>query len=808
MGKGKFDQLFAGESLNAPKSFCAVPQSIPFLHIEREQATQVHTERSICRFLRISTMRSVSLPLIGVLCCAAGICLAVSLSTYSPADPPELQSFPPSEVIQNWLGLPGAVLAAGLLLPFGYSAYLLMVPLILCGIRCLRSTVSLHRTFDQPVMQCTGLLLAGFGFAGLFAFLPDWLMKLPCPVIGPGGYGGTILTALLHPHVATAGTAIFLTSMIFAGFVLIGNQSFFHFLYASPKTTTAHLEEAFGAAAQKSKLVKRVPLHKINMDDAEEEEYEYEYEEEEYEYEEYALPSSELLEPSEEFDEELYNDAIHERARLLEKVLLNFKIKASVVDVQRGPVITQYELRLEKGTRIKKIQQLQDDLGVELKTGSVRIVAPIPGKNTVGVELPNEHRQVVRLRDVMEDFPDAGDELALPLFLGKGVTGDPLVADLAKMPHLLIAGQTGTGKSVCLNSIIVSILMTRSPDEVRMLMIDPKRVEFGPYHRIPHLIHPVVDDMQKAAGALSWAVDQMESRFDILNKAKVRNSAEYNNLSEDELRRRMNMIDAPDEEWEEIPQMLPYLVIIVDEVADLIMSIKEVEAYIIRLAQKSRAAGIHLILATQKPTVNVITGMIKSNLPARIAFKAASKTDSMVILDRTGAEQLIGKGDMLFYQDNEIIRGQGAYVANEEIEAVNNQIGTDEPDFDETLLDGLEPVEEDEDSDDEDNYDGKGKIVRDDLYYKAVDLVIQKGRGSVSMLQTCLGIGYPRASRMMDFMEEDGVVGKANGSKPRHVLVSSGDWRRKRSNAPAPRLSGTYSSRREESYEEDDFVAM
>lgn len=267
------------------------------------------------------------------------------------------------------------------------------------------------------------------------------------------------------------------------------------------------------------------------------------------------------------------------------------------------------------------------------------------------------------------------------------------------------------------------------------------------------------------------------------------------------------MIDVSDEDWEEIPRHLPYLVVIADEVADLIMSAKEVESHIVRLAQKSRAAGIHLILATQKPTANVFTSAIKSNLPARIAFRVSNKTDSMVILDRTGAEQLLGKGDMLLLQDNEILRGQGALVTDEEIEAINEQIGTDEPDFDEELL-AMDAVAEAEDSGEEENYDGKGKISRDEMYYKAVDLVIQKGRGSVSMLQTCLGIGYPRASRMMDFMEEDGVVGKANGSKPRHVLVSLVDWRRKRSGGTVVRPS----IRREEKesyydYEEDEFVA-
>ena len=756
-----------------------------------------------------SAMKSVSAPLIGVLFCAAGLCVAVSLASYSAADPPEFQGFPLSETLHNRLGLPGAVIAAALLIPFGYAAYLLVVPLELYGIRFLRRSDLPSRMFDQPVIQCTGFLLTAVGFSGLFALLPNWLIKIPCAAIGPGGYGGTILITLLLPNVATVGIVIFLTTMILAGLILIGDQMFFRLFGSPQKSEALHIglsDIEFKNSTRNPKLAKFGRIRKSNLEEEEEEE---EYENEEYEYEdyEYELPSSELLEPSEEIDEELYNDAVHERAQLLERVLLNFKIKAKVVDVQKGPVITQYELRLEKGTRIKKIQQLQDDLGVELKTGSVRIVAPIPGKNTVGVELPNEHRQTVRLRDVMEGSPDAAEDFALPLYLGKGVTGDPIVTDLAKMPHLLIAGQTGTGKSVCLNSIIVSILMTRSPEEVRMLMVDPKQVEFSPYQRIPHLIHPVVNDMQKAAGAFSWMVSQMEDRFELFRKAGVRNLAEYNNLSEDDLRRRMNMIDADDEEWAEIPQGLPYLVVVVDEVADLIQMVKEVESHIVRLTQKSRAAGIHLILATQKPTRDVFTSLIKTNLPVRIAFRVSSKIDSMVILDRTGAEQLLGRGDMLLFQDNEIVRGQGALVTNEEIEAINDQIGTDEPDFDEELLEMDSMEQETDELEEERNHDGRGKIVRDDMYYKAVDLVIQKGRGSVSMLQTCLGIGYPRASRMMDFMEEDGVVGKANGSKPRHVLVTSNDWRRKRG---VSRPSGAFISRRAVDYyeEEDEFVAM
>ncbi|MCL2004630.1 MAG: DNA translocase FtsK 4TM domain-containing protein [Planctomycetaceae bacterium] len=822
-------------------------------------------------------MRSASVPLIGVLFCIASLCIAVSLVSYSAADPPEFRGFPQTETLHNWLGLPGALVAAALIIPFGYAAYLIIIPLALYGVRFLCRLERPSQTFEHPIIQCAGFMLAGLGFAGLFTFLPEWSLKTPCPLIGPGGYGGTILTVLLSSNVAATGIMIFLISMILAGFVLVGDRTAIRLLelvfepkdeivnqrhqaehlavpgcscraswdtaamlkpkaedcggvdfvtaqkegteiyqdfvvqgvswqdFIVPDTQYQETERQEHIAPVKIARAERPQSVRIDLDEEDDDVYVAEYEEKT----EYELPAVDMLQPSEKVDEELFDDSVHERAVLLEKVLLDFKIKAKVVDVHKGPVITQYELRLEKGTKIRKIQQLQDDLGVELKTGSVRIVAPIPGKNTVGVELPNDVRQMVRLRDVVEESMEASEAFALPLFLGQGITGDPIVMDLAKMPHLLIAGQTGTGKSVCLNSIIVSMLMTRSPDQVRMLMIDPKQVEFGPYQRIPHLIYPVVDDMQKAAGVLSWSVDQMEERYELFKRAGVRNLTEYNKLSEDDLRRRLNMIDASEEAWAAVPQKLPYLVIVADEVGDLIKSVKEVEGHIVRLAQKSRAAGIHLILATQKPTADAFSSLIKTNLPARIAFRVSNKTDSMVILDRVGAEQLLGKGDMLILQDNEIIRGQGALVTDDEIEAINEKIGTNNPNFDEDLLE-MDAVKEESDSDDEANYDGRGRIGRDDVYYKAVDLVIQKERGSISMLQTCLGIGYPRASRMMDFMEEDGIVGKSNNGKPRAVLVSASDWDRKRGNASVRRSAPVKieSYAEEEEYVEVDFVAV
>jgi len=344
---------------------------------------------------------------------------------------------------------------------------------------------------------------------------------------------------------------------------------------------------------------------------------------------------------------------------------------------------------------------------------------------------------------------------------------------------LLIAGRTGTGKSVCLNTIIVSMLMTRRPDEVRMLMIDPKMVELSPYKTLPHLMHPVVTDMKKAEAILAWAVDKMEERYALLARAGVRHISAYNQLGDEELIERLQ--PETEEERAGIPTHLPYIVIIADEMADLMMtSAKEVETHIIRLAQKSRAVGIHLVLATQKPTVDVITGLIKSNLPARIAFQVASRTDSRVVLDEMGADKLLGNGDMLFLWPgtSTLNRGQGTYVSDDEINRVVDFVGTTEPEFVKELVQ-LKPANEE-------GGEAGAPRHRDELYEGAVEVVIREGRGSVSLLQRALGIGYGRAARLIDFMAEDGIVGTYNGSQAREVLITIEDWQRMIGEAAEP----------------------
>jgi S-DNA-T family DNA segregation ATPase FtsK/SpoIIIE len=484
----------------------------------------------------------------------------------------------------------------------------------------------------------------------------------------------------------------------------------------------------------------------------------------------YELPPLELLLEPENVSYDEHEKEVRRKARILEKTFKNFGFNVKVVEIETGPVIAQYEVQLEAGLRLAKITNLADDLAIALRVPSVRIVAPIPGKNTVGIEVPNEQRQLVRLREVIEESNGHARRMKIPIYLGKDVSGNPLVVDLTSLPHLLIAGRTGTGKSVCLNSIILSMLMSRGPDEVRMLMIDPKMVELSGYRKLPHLMHPVVTDMKKAEAILAWAVDKMEERYQLLARAGVRHISVYNQLSEEEKRERVD--PTSEAEWETIPKHLPFIVIVADEMADLMMTAgKDVEQHIIRLAQKSRAVGIHLILATQKPTVDVITGLIKSNLPARIAFQVASRTDSRVVLDEMGADKLLGNGDMLFLSPgtSQLLRGQGTYLSDDEITRVVDFVGTDSPQFAKELIE-LKSKDEEETA-------APGQLKnRDELYEAAVDIVVRERRGSVSLLQRCLGIGYGRAARLIDFMAEDGIVGEYNGSQAREVAISIEEW--------------------------------
>jgi S-DNA-T family DNA segregation ATPase FtsK/SpoIIIE len=484
------------------------------------------------------------------------------------------------------------------------------------------------------------------------------------------------------------------------------------------------------------------------------------------------LPGLDILAEAEEFPFELLAKKAQAAAAVLEKTFDQFGLNVKVTEIDTGPVVTQFELDLEPGLRVSKVVNLQDDLGIALRVPAVRVVSPIPGKNTVGVEVPNEKQVTVRLKELITACRDQAQGMRVPIFLGKDVSGRPLIVDLAKMPHLLIAGRTGTGKSVCLNTLISSILMTRSPDDVRMLMIDPKMVELSPYTRIPHLMNPVITDMKKAEAVLAWAVDKMEERYDLLAKVGVRHLDNYNKLGKEKVLERLG-IEAGDEEADAIPDRMPYIVIIADEMADLMMtSGKEVESHIIRLAQKSRAVGIHLVLATQKPTVDVITGLIKSNLPARISFQVSSRMDSRVVLDEMGAERLLGNGDMLYLAPgtSNLTRAQGTYISDDEVNAIIEFYSDYEPRYCAEIEQATKAALQSATA------GGDGPRERDDMYAEAVEVVIREGRGSCSLLQRALGVGYGRAARMIDHMAEDGIVGDYKGSKSREVVCTLEEW--------------------------------
>lgn len=457
---------------------------------------------------------------------------------------------------------------------------------------------------------------------------------------------------------------------------------------------------------------------------------------------------------------------LERRATQLIRTLNHFKIQGNVVSVQPGPRITQFEISIAAGIPLNKIRNLADNIAMDLQALSVRIIAPIPGRDTIGIEIPNLKSELVCLRDIVDFTWRDGRRQTLPLCLAKDVAGNPIVADLAKMPHLLIAGSTGSGKSVCINSIIMSFLMCMTPDECKLIMIDPKVVELSRFHDIPHLMSPVITDMQKAVGVLEWACQEMDERYEKLSMVSVNNLEKFNALTENEIANRVAQRYG-EEELENFPRRLPCIVIIIDELADLMMvAKKEVEHHIARLAAKSRAVGIHLILATQRPSADVITGLIKANMPSRIAFQVSSKLDSRIILDQSGADALLGQGDMLYLPPGtgKVQRAQGVYVSDEELfRVVDYCKGQRAPEY-HTALEG--PVIGGKPADEID------MSALDELFFESGETIIEEQRGSVSLLQRKFGIGYGRAARIIDQLAECGVLGAFRGSgKAREITM-------------------------------------
>lgn len=739
---------------------------------------------------------------------AAIVFLALSLGSYNPADPPSTFVYPTDLEPTNLCGPTGSFLAYYLLNGFGLGAWFLVGSLVFADLGLFA-----RKPIKDPFVRLAGI---GVLLAGICIILQIIVPQVgPAPVVGSGGYVGALGRNLLTTRFSTVGSVIIVSTVLCVGLLLTTEGFFFRLAFRlvtfpitlllwplygkrvpAPREKVPATSSGLAALADELlptpnpnpeppevelpaepvvapaglKVNPPVVINPVNKPKANW-----------FGFGEVAqpqrvgLPPVDILEEAEEFPFEILAAKAQQSAAVLERTFDEFGLNVKVTEVDTGPVVTQFELDLEPGLRVSKVYNLQDDLAIALRVAAVRVVSPIPGKNTVGVEVPNEKRVMVRLRELLEATQTDADKQRIPIYLGKDVSGRPLIVDLTKMPHLLIAGRTGTGKSVCLNTLILSMLMTRSPEDVRMLMIDPKMVELSPYTRIPHLMHPVITDMKKAEAVLAWAVDKMEERYDLLARVGVRHLDSYNKLGREEVLDRLG-IDPDDPEAQAVPERMPYIVIIADEMADMMMtSGKEVEAHIIRLAQKSRAVGIHLVLATQKPTVDVITGLIKSNLPARISFQVSSRTDSRVVLDEGGAERLLGNGDMLYLAPgtSTLTRAQGAFVSDEEVNMVIDFFKDCQPQYSEEIAKATAAAAA---AAANSASSGEGSRERDAMYAQAVEIVLREGRGSVSLLQRAMGVGYGRAARMVDHMAEDGIVGDYKGSKSREVICSFEDW--------------------------------
>lgn len=480
----------------------------------------------------------------------------------------------------------------------------------------------------------------------------------------------------------------------------------------------------------------------------------------------YMLPSVDLLDAYETEARQPDWKKLEENSRVLEEKLSDFGVHGKVAAIMPGPVITMYEYTPAPGIKISRIVGLSDDLSMALKAISIRVVAPIPGKAAIGIEIPNLHRELVSIREVLESEAFASASFPLTIALGQDITGQPIVANLAKMPHLLIAGATGTGKSVCINAVLSSLLFRNTPDEMRLLLIDPKRIELSTYEGIPHLIHPVVTDAKMATRALRWAVEEMELRYRLLADKNARNIEGYNRaLAREKPKPKESEGADPAQETGLRHHHLPFMVIIIDELADLMMvASREVEESITRLAQMARAAGMHLILATQRPSVDVLTGIIKANIPTRISFQVSSRIDSRTILDGSGAESLLGSGDMLFLPPGtaKLQRIHGAYVSDAEVQRLTEYWKSQQ------LVE--DPLRERVNFQEEASADEISEEELDEKYEEAVELVLETRQASISMLQRRLRVGYNRAARMIEVMEQQGLVGASDGIKPREVL--------------------------------------
>jgi S-DNA-T family DNA segregation ATPase FtsK/SpoIIIE len=692
----------------------------------------------------------------------------ISLLSYHPADP-SIHSAGAGGRVHNLFGVVGAQLAGLLIGLVGMGSF--WIPLLL-----LLGSLQFFGNQSGRVMACTaaGGILLILTTAGLLALHQEHYVLFD-KKFSSGGLLGIPIQALLVKYTNPAGGVIILVVLWLVGFILATGFSLLAFfrrcrgglgaVYDS--LLTVYLKgrerrersrrlpqadhERLKAKAREVKVkpaapkpVKIVPAPKQEV----------------FEFMQtgkgFRLPLFSLLEDPDPKPASLDSESLRMQSQLLEKKLEDFGVNGQVVAVSPGPVVTTYEYEPAPGVKINKVANLSDDLALALRAASIRIVAPIPGKAAIGIEVPNPQREMVKFKEVVASSAFEKSKSRLTICLGKDIVGNPITAELDKMPHLLIAGATGTGKSVALNGMVCSLLYKARPDEVKLIMVDPKRIELSCYDGIPHLITPVVTDAKKATHALYWAVREMERRYERLSERRARNIKQYNQKLEAEKAPAGPPADK-----------LPYIVIIIDELADLmIVASRDVEVALTRLAQMARAAGIHLILATQRPSVDVLTGIIKANFPTRLTFQVSSKTDSRTIIDTNGAENLLGSGDMLFLPPGtgKLQRIHGAFISEGELTRIIEFLKRQEkPEYDQEVT-AAQPAE---------SPNGEGEDEYDERYDDAVELVVRTRQASISMVQRHLRIGYNRAARIIEKMEREGVVGPSDGVKPREVLVSS-----------------------------------